>query len=59
MSKSAGTIKDAPIELEDGEWYMCDYGIDDRGVFYFDGRRPLIDWSDKACVKPLYKMIQV
>ena len=25
---SIGTIKDAPIELEDGEWYMCEYNED-------------------------------
>ena len=53
-----GTIKDAPIELEDGEWYMCEYGIDDRDVFYCDGGKLSIDGMNKDCVKPLHKMIK-
>lgn len=63
---SLGTITPAPVELVDGEWYMCECGIMSSRV-----NKPLLnigkdDWSVNSCrvrsnlinVKPLYKMIQ-
>lgn len=61
-----GTITPAPVELVNGEWYMCECGIMSSRV-----NKPLLNigkdnWSVNSCrvrsnlinVKPLYKMIQ-
>ena len=59
-----GTITDAPVELEDGEWYMCDlssgeavmcWSKDENTFFYSDGNG--FDAS-KDDALPLYKMVK-
>lgn len=65
-ARDLGTIEDAPIELEDGEWYMCECGIIESRV-----NKPLLrlgegGWSvndsrvnsNLLNVKPLYKMVK-
>jgi len=59
-----GTITDAPLELEDGEWYMCKYQIQTASetfswaneVLLYDGR--FVTGDDWAHLKPLYKMVR-
>mgnify|MGYP003657389126 FL=1 len=63
-----GTIEDAPIELEDGEWYMC---ADDNGLMraaYYDGSTLTggVNSSGDSCLhlirkneyRVLYKMVK-
>ena len=37
ISKSVGTIKDAPIELEIGSWYLVEIAGGTKMVMYWDG----------------------
>ena len=37
ISKSAGTIKDAPIELEIGSWYLVENALGTKVAMYWDG----------------------
>lgn len=66
-ARDLGTIEDAPIELEDGEWYMCEIGkngysyetpaLREGDNWYMDteGLRG-IDPSFSA--EPIYKMVK-
>lgn len=68
VNGTLGTIEDAPLKLEDGEWYMCDNGTVGGVVLKFikaDGK--LVDiWFDgttrravsSSQEKPLYKMVK-
>ena len=58
-----GTIEDAPIELEDGEWYMCDLESgpaplqwNEGSWFFSDGCT--FDTANTASVIPLHKMVK-
>ena len=57
---TAGTIEDAPIKLEDGEWYMCERGGIPCPLYYANSW--FHDWcEDVICeskFKPLYKMVK-
>ena len=53
---TSGTIEDAPIELEDGEWYMCSFDNDDQDVFYYDADRLCLAGNLRDNTRPLYKM---
>ena len=63
---TAGTIEDAPIELEDGEWYMCEkFYMDQRcevPYYYCNGFNTGSNsklWSPVSNYgKPLYKMVK-
>jgi len=68
ISLKSGTITDAPIDLEDGEWYFCGTnqvgGIchkyteasDGKCATWYDGHDSFrIEGSN---VKPLYKMVK-
>ncbi len=61
--ESVGTITDAPIELEAGEWYMCKDVNENTvvlrykmGSFYLEGNNPGFYPSED--VRPLYKMVK-
>ncbi|PHQ78911.1 MAG: hypothetical protein COB66_07925 [Coxiella sp. (in: Bacteria)] len=58
-----GTITDAPIELEDGEWYMCKFKRNEvfvswTGELWCDGWGDQIrnDWQGD--IVPIYKMVK-
>ena len=59
---TSGTIEDAPIELEAGQWYMCDLesGLAplqrNEGLWYFSDGRTFNE--TKVDVIPLYKMVK-
>lgn len=68
-----GTITDAPLELEDGEWYMCDTALVGNACLKFckaDSSRADTWFNGKDCFKvgehneklgvitPKYKMIK-
>ena len=64
INAGLGTIKDAPIELEEGEWYMCEYNENITrpanyigGEFYAsEGAR--FEDSITGTPKVLYKMVK-
>jgi hypothetical protein len=63
-----GEIETVPLELEDGEWYMCDVGdgVDTWVTPYIRIDNVWVDGIGKNCViledlynvKPLYKMVK-
>jgi hypothetical protein len=63
-----GAIKDAPIELERGEWYMCSDSNGVKRVGYFDGAVMTdgLNHFGDSCLNPLrrdtytplYKMVK-
>ena len=61
-----GTIEDAPIKLEDGEWYMCEDNVKSHATrpvkYHGDGYWAFSDRSECAgkCdwLNPLYKMVK-
>lgn len=55
----SGTITEAPIELEDGEWYMCEGGRVLKlfaGALYLTESCQSSSLSSVEGMKPLYKM---
>ena len=58
LDSESGTIEDAPIELEDGEWYMCSFDNDDQDVFYYDADRLCLAGNLRDNTRPLYKMVK-
>ena len=59
ITEAIGTIKDAPIELEDGEWYMCEDHKGRQAVLHYVDNK----WLDsRSCpvmqIAPLYKMVK-
>ena len=68
ITEGLGTIKDAPIELERGEWYMCSDSNGVKRVGYFDGAVMTdgLNHFGDSCLNPLrrdtytplYKMVK-
>tara|TARA_R110000850_G_C9963662_1_gene464606 strand:+ start:1371 stop:1754 length:384 start_codon:yes stop_codon:yes gene_type:complete len=64
-ASSVGTIEDAPIELEDGEWYMCEKTAYDQKymtlLYYYDGFKSCDNsklWSPVKSPTVLHRMVK-
>ncbi len=58
-----GTIEDAPVELENGEWYMCKADSVEmvflwNHAFWYDQGSKEEAFNDYTDIKPLYKMVR-